>query len=146
MWNKILDYVEQRLGEKINFFNHQWWLQKQKQPSRGVPGMKKSVMKICNKLTGEHPCRSVVSIRLQINYIEITLRHGCSSVSLLYIFRTLFYKNTSGQKKLHRVGSRNLLLFFWIKTFLRHAKVLFPFLRDFRLSFFDRLKNYLNMS
>ena len=30
----------QRLGEKVNFFNHQWWLQKQKQPSRGVPGKK----------------------------------------------------------------------------------------------------------
>ena len=101
-------------------------------------------MKICNKFTGEHPCQSVVSIRLQINYIEITLRHGCSPVSLLYIFRTLFYKNTSGQKKQHRVGSRNLLLFFWIKTFLRHAKVFFPFLRDFRLSFFDQFESKIS--
>ena len=38
---------------------------------------------------GEHPCRSVISI-------EITLLHGCSPVNLLRIFRTLFYKNTSG--------------------------------------------------
>ena len=30
------------------------------------------------------------------NFIEITLRHGCSSIHLLHIFRTLFYKNTSG--------------------------------------------------
>ena len=29
-------------------------------------------------------------------FIEITLRHGCSSVNLLHIFRTPFLKNTSG--------------------------------------------------
>ena len=34
---------------------------------------------------------------LQSNFIEITLRHGCSSVNLLHIFRTPFLKNTSGQ-------------------------------------------------
>ena len=30
------------------------------------------------------------------NFIEITLRHGCSPVNLLHIFRTPFSKNTSG--------------------------------------------------
>ena len=34
---------------------------------------------------------------VQSNFIEITLRHGCSPVNLLHIFRTLFLKNTSGQ-------------------------------------------------
>ena len=29
-------------------------------------------------------------------YIEITLRHGCSTVDLLHIFRKPFPKNTSG--------------------------------------------------
>ena len=29
--------------------------------------------------------------------IEITLRHGCSPENLLHIFRTPFYKNTSGR-------------------------------------------------
>ena len=48
----------------------------------------KGVLKIGNKFTGEHPCRSAISIKLQDNFIEITLRHGCSSVNLLYIFRT----------------------------------------------------------
>ena len=33
----------------------------------------KGVLKICSKLTGEHPCRSVISIKLQSNFIEITL-------------------------------------------------------------------------
>ena len=36
----------------------------------------KSVRKICSKFTGENPCRSVISIKLQCNFIEITLRHG----------------------------------------------------------------------
>ena len=47
-------------------------------------------------MTGEHPCRSVVSTKMQSNFIEITLRHGCSPVNLLHIFKTLFSKNTSG--------------------------------------------------
>ena len=29
------------------------------------------------------------------NFIEIALRHGCSSLNLLYILTTLFPKNTS---------------------------------------------------
>ena len=33
---------------------------------------------------------------MQSNFIEITLRHGCSPVNLLHIFRTPFPKNTSG--------------------------------------------------
>ena len=54
----------------------------------------KSVLKICSKFTGEHPCRSVISIKikLQSNFIEITRRYGCSAVNLLYIFRTLFWR------------------------------------------------------
>ena len=32
---------------------------------------------------------------LKCNFIEITLRHGCSSVNLLAIFRTPFSRNTS---------------------------------------------------
>ena len=52
-------------------------------------------MKICSKITGEHPCRSVILIKLQSNFIEITLRHGCSPVNLLHIFRTPSPRNTS---------------------------------------------------
>ena len=57
---------------------------------------KKSVLKICIKFTGEDPCRSAISIKLLCNFIEITLRQGCCPVNLLYIFRTLFLKNTCG--------------------------------------------------
>ena len=31
------------------------------------------------------------------NFIEIALRHGCSPVDLLHIFRAPFPKNTSGR-------------------------------------------------
>ena len=56
----------------------------------------KGVLKVCSKFIGEHPCRSVISIRLQSNFIEITLLHGCSAVNLLHIFSTPFPKNFSG--------------------------------------------------
>ena len=59
----------------------------------------KGVLKICSKFTGDHPCRSVISIKLQSNFNEIALRHGCSPVNLLHIFRP-FSKNNSG--RLHR--------------------------------------------
>ena len=42
------------------------------------------------------PCRSVISIKLFCNFIEIALRHGCFPVNLLHIFRKPFPKNTSG--------------------------------------------------
>ena len=63
--------------------------------SRPEVFLEKGVLKICNKLTEEHPCRSVTSIKLQSNFIEITVRHGSSTVNLLHIFRTTFSKNTS---------------------------------------------------
>ena len=55
----------------------------------------KGVLRICSKYTGEHPCRSWISIKLLCNFIEISLWHWCSRVNLLHIFRTPFFKNTS---------------------------------------------------
>ena len=37
-----------------------------------------------------------VALQLLCNFIKITLRHGCSPVNLLHIFRTPFTKNISG--------------------------------------------------
>ena len=54
----------------------------------------KDVLKICGKFTSEHPCRSVISIKLRSKFIEITLRDRGWSVNLLHIFRKSFYKNT----------------------------------------------------
>ena len=47
----------------------------------------KDVQKKCSKFTG-----IVVSMKLLYNFIEIVLRHGCSPVNLLHIFRTPFPK------------------------------------------------------
>ena len=57
----------------------------------------KGLLKMSSKLTGEYACRNVISIKLLCNFIEITLRHACSPVSLLHIFRIPFLKNTSGR-------------------------------------------------
>ena len=74
--------------------------------------LRKCVLKICQKFTGEHPCRSTISINLLCNFMEITIRHGCFPVNLLHIFRTPFPKNTSGRLPLrvnvfmHKLGFR----------------------------------------
>ena len=57
----------------------------------------KGVLKIFGKFTEENPCRNVISIKFQSNFIEITFRHGCSPVNLLQIFRTPFSMNISGR-------------------------------------------------
>ena len=69
---------------------------------------KNRTLKIDSKFTEGQPCQSVISIKLQSNFIEITLRHGCSCnfieitlwhgccpVNLLHIFITPFSNNTS---------------------------------------------------
>ena len=88
-----------------------------KQPSRRV--LRKGVLKICNKFTGEHSCPSLISIKSENNFIQITLQVGCSPVNLLHISRTPFLKNTSGGLYLH--------LFFW-KTKFSSFCVFYDFL------------------
>ena len=56
----------------------------------------KDVLKICSKFTGEHSCWSAISIKLLSNFIKIAIRHECSPVNLMHIFRTPFYKNSCG--------------------------------------------------
>ena len=75
----------------------------------------KGVLKICSKVTGEHPCRSAISITLQSNFIEITLRHGWSPPNLLHILRTPFLNNSSGRLLLLFFDgtSRNSMSCFW---------------------------------
>ena len=54
----------------------------------------KSVLKMCSKFTGEHPCRSAISTNLLCNFIESTLPNAYSPVNLLHIFRTPFLRVT----------------------------------------------------
>ena len=48
---------------------------------------------------GEHPSQSVILIKLQRNFIEITLRHGCSPVNFL------LFQNTFSQEHIWTVAS-----------------------------------------
>ena len=50
--------------------------------------LRKGVLKICSKVTGEHPCGSAISIKLLCNFIEIGLRHGCSFKFAAYFQNT----------------------------------------------------------
>ena len=88
----------------------QWILQKtQMTDDRKIPSevfLGKGILEMCSRFTGEHQWRSLISIKLRSNFVEIILRHGCSPVNLLHIFRTPFYKNTSG------------LLLRWPRTYL----------------------------
>ena len=86
--------------------------------SRPEVFLEKGILKICSKFTGGHPCRSVISIKLQNSFIEIPLRHGCSPVNLLHIFRTPFLRNTSGW----------LLLYLSSTKFSANKKVSFSFI------------------
>ena len=85
----------------------------QKQPTRGV--LKKRCSEIYSKFTGEHSCRSVISIKLLCNFIEISLRHECSPANMLHIFRTTFLRNTSGWLLL-------TLIFFFFQVSLYNYK------------------------
>ena len=67
--------------------------------------LRKGVLKICSKFTGEHPCHSVISIKLLCKFIEIILRHGCSPANLLHVFRMTFPENTSDWMLLCLTGS-----------------------------------------
>ena len=80
----------------------------------------KGVLKMCSKFTGEHPRRSVISIKFQSNFIEITLWHGYSPVNLLHIFRTPFPKDTSASVVRKYLFSANL---FNIETGHLHCKL-----------------------
>ena len=68
----------------------------------------KGVLKIFSKFTGEHPCRSAISIKLQSNFIKITLRHWCSPVIRNFSWGEL--------KKIEsKIGNQSKKLNFYLK-------------------------------
>ena len=87
--------------------------------SRPEVFLRKRFLKICSKFTAKHQCRKVISIKLQSKFFEITLRHGCSPVNELHIFRTPFPKNISGWLLLNLVSDKygvedRLISFNWL--------------------------------
>ena len=65
----------------------------QKQSSRGVLGKKCS--EDMQQIYRRVPMPKCDFSEVACNFIKITLRHGCSPVNLLHIFRTPFPRNTS---------------------------------------------------
>ena len=52
------------------------------------------------------------------NFVEITPRHGCSPLNLLYIFRTPFPKNTPGRLLLKYETKCNFMMFWNLFIFV----------------------------
>ena len=90
---------------------------KHRSSSPQVSLVKHFLLKLCSKFTGEQPCRSMISIKLLCNFIEITLWHGCSPVCLLNAFRTPFPRNTCGWLFL-KAGKSSLVIFAIKKNFM----------------------------
>ena len=59
----------------------------------------KRVQKTCYKFTGEHPCRSVISIKLLCIFIEMALWRRCYHVNLLHLY--FIRKNKKNLVKTH---------------------------------------------
>ena len=95
-------------GDSIFISSHQsCFIKTQKQPTEVF--LLKGVLKICGKFTEE--CRSVISIKLLCNFIQIALQYGCSPVDFLHIFGTPFSKITSGWLLLKKSILKNFAKF-----------------------------------
>ena len=99
---EVNEYLESSRTSTMEFFHKNLFLQDSRgntcagvrqvfilRSSHSEVSCEKGVLKICSKFRGKRPCRSVVSIKLLGNFIEITRCHGCSLVNLLHVFRTL---------------------------------------------------------
>ena len=84
---------------------NQWWVNRAQEKkfinlvligldrsSRPEVFLRKVVLRICSKFTGEYSCQSVISIKLLCNFIEIARRHGYSPVNLPHTLRTPFLR------------------------------------------------------
>ena len=94
-WGRL--YLFFRRGVDNAIFKAINWWKDRSSPLEVFLG--KGVLKICSKFKGEHPCWSVILLKFLLkllsNFIEITLRHGCSAVNLLHFFGVPFPKNIS---------------------------------------------------
>ena len=97
---KILLLSKHQIRDESNWY---WWSSKwildnlQKQPQTGVP--RKRCFENMQQIYRKTPMTKCDFS----NFIEISLRHGCSPVNLLHIFRTPFPKNISGRLLLNLV-------------------------------------------
>ena len=117
----------------------------QRQPPRGVsrnrcsenmqqiyrrtPMPKDDFNKVALQLYWNHTSAWVATLLkshfdMDCNFIEIALRHGCSPVNLLHIFRTPFLKNTSERLLLMKITMCN----YW-RTIEEGRQLICPFIK-----------------
>ena len=109
---KILQLLKNQSHNK-EIFRYIW-----QQPSRGV--LRKRCSENMQQIYRRRPMP-------KSDFIEITLRHGCSPINLLHISRTTFLKNSSGWLLLHRaltpikpsLNPITLLIHYTISVFLQ---------------------------
>ena len=58
--------------------------------------LKRGFLKICSKITREHPCQGVISIKCECNFIEVTLKQSYSYITFGY-FQNNFLKKILGE-------------------------------------------------
>ena len=61
-----------------------------------------------------------LNLKLLYNFIEIALRHGCSPVNLLHVFKTLLYKNTYGGLLLYKDYDHIYILYYILYAYSRN--------------------------
>ena len=98
MWPSIIDFNQLKNFEEVLLWISETVLRR--------CSFKKGVLIICIKFTGEHPCRMVISKKLQSNF-----ETGCFTVNLLHFFKTSVSINTSGGLLLQPIFPANIYLF-----------------------------------
>ena len=99
-YTEIRNWVE--LLFTTNMLSKTWdarpcWIKEISRSSRPEVFLRKGVLKIWRKLQENTHAEMWFKLILIKLLIQITLRHGCSPVNLLHIFRTPFLKNTPGR-------------------------------------------------
>ena len=95
---KVYRYPEVLFNPHVLAFSETNNSKEQKQLSRGV-----LIKRFSENI--QQIYRSTPMPKLLSSFIEITLRHGCSPVNLMHIFRAPFLKNTFGRLLLKDIGT-----------------------------------------
>ena len=111
---RIVQYLKRTENENSMFVQYRTsvspWKQDQKQPSKCV--IKKRCSENMQQIYRRTPMPKCDFNNVVSNFIEISLRHGCSPVNLLHIFSSPFPMNTSGRLLLQDASG----------TYMRHLE------------------------
>ena len=99
MVQNLVSFIQFVFSLVLFVFNHLFCIHRRHRPEMFVENLEKVVLKIFSKFTGEHSCRSVISIKLLCNKISRTpfprtALDGCFCIHLLilFVFRPCLYR------------------------------------------------------